>query len=87
MLAVAALLAVTAAVVASSRLSDARTRLADRIDPALISALSLSSAMLNQETGVRGYVLGGRPDFLTPYEMGAGGSARALAELDQLAEA
>ncbi len=85
MLAVAALLAVTAAVVASSRLSDARKRLVDRVDPALISALNLTNAMLNQETGVRGFVLGARPDFLAPYDVGAASSARALADLDRIA--
>ncbi len=81
----AALLAVGGAVVAASRLGDARGRVVDRIDPALVSALGLTSAMLNQETGVRGYVLGGRPDFLEPYAAGARTSARALAELDRIA--
>jgi signal transduction histidine kinase len=84
-LAVAALLAIGAAFVTSARLTDARLRVVDRVDPAQIAALTLQSAMVNQETAVRGYLLGGRPAFLDPYATGGRDSARALAVLDRLA--
>jgi signal transduction histidine kinase len=40
----------------------------DRWDPALLNASGLSRAMVNQETGVRGFVIGsGNEAFLQPY--------------------
>ncbi|WP_329113826.1 sensor histidine kinase [Streptomyces sp. NBC_01465] len=38
--------------------------------PALISAVRLETALVNQETGVRGYGLSGRREFLQPYTQG-----------------
>jgi signal transduction histidine kinase len=52
------------------RLTDNREQLADRIDPAAVEALRLNNALINEETGVRGYVLAGEEDFLTPYRTG-----------------
>src|ERR1700677_3026601 len=34
------------------------------------AAASFQSSLINAETGVRGYVLSGHPDFLEPYQMG-----------------
>ncbi|OPC76532.1 histidine kinase [Embleya scabrispora] len=44
--------------------------LADVRSPALSAALHLESAVLNQETGIRGYGLTGSPEFKGPYEQG-----------------
>ncbi|MEV5282883.1 ATP-binding protein [Streptomyces sp. NPDC051994] len=44
--------------------------LVDVKSQALSSAFHLESAMLNQETGIRGYGLTGNPDFLEPYRQG-----------------
>ena len=53
------------------RLSDTRTVLLDQVGPAVLSGQVLLSDLINQETGVRGYVLsGGNPDDLTPYTQG-----------------
>ena len=51
-------------------LSDARVELTDRLSPAAIAAGDLTAAMLDQETGVRGYALSGDERFLEPYGPG-----------------
>lgn len=48
------------------RTSSISDNLVDVRSPALSTALRLESAVLNQETGIRGYGLTGTPDFLTP---------------------
>ena len=84
-LAAAALVAIVAAFVAAHNLSEARARLVDRVDPAQIAALTLQTAMINQETGVRGYLLDRREEFLAPYTTGGQQAAIALRELERLA--
>jgi signal transduction histidine kinase len=69
--------------IAMSNLTDARNRLLDVIAPQRLGALQLSTALLNQETGVRGYQLGRQPDFLTPYTDGVRAQADAVAQLRQ----
>ncbi|MGW5718206.1 sensor histidine kinase [Amycolatopsis sp. NPDC003865] len=69
--------------IAMNNLTDARTRLLDVIGPQRLGALQLSTALLNQETGVRGYQLGRQPDFLTPYTDGVRAQADAVAQLRQ----
>jgi signal transduction histidine kinase len=69
---------------ASANLSDARSRLVERIDPAQTAALRLQTAYLNQETGVRGFNLAGDGRFLRPYLLGLAAQRRAQAELQQL---
>ncbi|MFJ8990958.1 ATP-binding protein [Streptomyces sp. NPDC102279] len=44
--------------------------LVDVKSPALTSSIRLESALLNQETGIRGYGITGTPDFLDPYRQG-----------------
>lgn len=46
------------------------TRLVDNSTPALIAAVRLDAALVNQETGVRGYGMTGRTEFLEPYRLG-----------------
>ncbi|WP_217915050.1 sensor histidine kinase [Miltoncostaea marina] len=55
---------------ANERLTDRRTFLVDGIDAALNRALALENALVDQETGVRGYALTGQDAFLEPYRAG-----------------
>ena len=86
-LAVATLVAVGAALLASHHLTEARNRVVDRVDIATNTALVLTNAMVNQETGVRGFVLGGQEPFLDPYRLGVADAARAQRQLQTLAQA
>ncbi|MFD5814205.1 CHASE3 domain-containing protein [Streptomyces sp. NPDC127038] len=52
--------------------------------PALSTAFRLESALLNQETGIRGYGLTGTPDFLTPYGQGLTDQATYTTRLTEL---
>ncbi|WP_203980586.1 sensor histidine kinase [Planotetraspora silvatica] len=45
-------------------------QLVDRIAPARTSAARLQNALIDQETGVRGFLLTGQPAFLEPYTEG-----------------
>ena len=85
LLAVASLVAIGTALIASHHLTQARNRVVDRVDVASSTALVLSNAMVNQETGVRGFVLGGNEQFLDPYHSGVTDARRALVQLDALA--
>ncbi len=67
---VVATVATTVLVWAYVRLSDARHDVVDQIDPARLQVQLLLEAYLNQETGVRGFVLTGDRTFLTPYTGG-----------------
>ncbi|WP_410623827.1 sensor histidine kinase [Amycolatopsis sp. cmx-8-4] len=70
--------------IALNNLTDARNRLLDVIGSQRLAAIQLSTAMLNQETGVRGYQLGRQPDFLAPYTDGVRSQADAVTQLRQL---
>jgi signal transduction histidine kinase len=59
-----------AGLLALGRLADRRTLLVDRLDVATLAALRLSNALLDEETGVRGYALGGVDTYLEPYQRG-----------------
>ena len=85
LLAVATLVAIGAAVLASQHLTHARDRLVDQVDVATTAALVLTNAMVNQETAVRGFVLGGNDSFLDPYHSGVADARRAFAGLHALA--
>jgi signal transduction histidine kinase len=76
--------AVVAGSVGLSQSGDARVRVVDQIDPELLQAQNLAAALLNQETGVRGYQLNRQPDFLEPYRMGRQQQDQAVAELRRL---
>src|SRR4051812_5829275 len=71
---------------ALNRLTDARAVVIDRIDPAVRAAAQLSAAVLNQETGLRGYAITGEERFLEPYTTGQRQEAAAAAELRKLAD-
>ncbi|MFD5831272.1 ATP-binding protein, partial [Lentzea sp. NPDC060358] len=68
---VAVLLGATLAVLlAIGDLSRARARLLDVVGPAVVSAQQLGADLVDQENGVRGYVLSRSEDFLKPYSNG-----------------
>ncbi len=70
-----------AGVIAIMRLSDARDLMVDQLDPASTTALRLSNALINEETGVRGFALSGQEPFLAPYRGGRREERQASAEL------
>lgn len=59
-------------------------RLIDRSTPALISAAQLDDALVNQETGVRGYGMTGRTEFLEPYRLGVTTQDQTVRDLRRL---
>jgi signal transduction histidine kinase len=73
--------AIVGGALALAHLADARSRLIDRLDPAQTEANQLSAALLNQETGLRGYLLTGRREFLDTYEQGRQQQDQAVAGL------
>jgi signal transduction histidine kinase len=79
------ILAVTAAgVVAYIHLLDARQNVIDRIDPANLLASQLLTEYVDEETGIRGYVLTGQSLFLQPYQQGLANASTADANLRKL---
>ncbi|MGV9557663.1 sensor histidine kinase [Streptomyces sp. NPDC003522] len=52
--------------------------------PALSTSFRLESALLNQETGIRGYGATGTPEFLVPYRQGLSDQATHTARLTEL---
>jgi signal transduction histidine kinase len=69
---------------ALAHLNQERQRIETTIDPAALAAQRLYSALLNQETGVRGYALSAKPDFLAPYTQGQAAEQAAVAQLRPL---
>ena len=67
------------------QLSNARAQVVDRIDPAYRQVERLTLALVDQETGVRGFALGRSPVFLAPYRAGRAEQDAAVAELRRMA--
>ncbi len=59
--------AIASTVVALDGLSNARARSVEKVEPAGRMAKDLNRALLDEETGLRGFVLTGDDSFLTPY--------------------
>jgi signal transduction histidine kinase len=70
---------------ALGRLGNARGLLDDRLDPAITSSLRLNAAMLDEETGIRGYLLTGRDTFLKPWRSGRAEQVAARRDLARFA--
>jgi len=68
-------------VIAIVRLTDARNTVLDRNGPAVLAQLQLATALIDQESGVRGYALSGRELFLDPYRSGRAVERAQLATL------
>jgi signal transduction histidine kinase len=62
----------------------ASAKLTDQLSPALISAERLNTALLDQETGVRGYALTTERQFLEPYHAGVSAEQVQITQLQQL---
>ncbi len=77
-------LGVLAGQIALHNLSEARSLTVTRIDPASTTALTLGNALVNEETGVRGYVITGKLEFLQPYIAGLRREREAFATLQRL---
>ncbi|MFD6880185.1 MULTISPECIES: ATP-binding protein [unclassified Streptomyces] len=58
--------------------------LVDTRSPALTTSFRLESALLNQETGIRGYGLTGTPEFLSPYQKGLAEEKEFTTRLQEL---
>ncbi|HST66792.1 MAG TPA: ATP-binding protein [Mycobacteriales bacterium] len=71
---------------ALTSLQDARSRVVDKIDPAYRQAEQLQVALVNQETGVRGYALGRRDVYLLPWTEGRAAEAAATRALTAVAD-
>jgi len=65
-----ATLSIGVALAVNQRLSDRRHVVLDQIEPALQAALRLENGLINQETGIRGFLLTGEPEFLQPFYKG-----------------
>jgi signal transduction histidine kinase len=74
-------LAILIGALALTDLSSARNRVVQNLDPAAYQASQLYVALLNQETGVRGYALSAQRSFLEPYTAGRAGEQQALRRL------
>lgn len=82
-----ALIVVVGAVVGArvqARTTELTDQLTDRVQPAQTEAYRLQAALVNQETGVRGYAIAADRQFLSPYEQGRKDEARAAARLRTL---
>jgi signal transduction histidine kinase len=76
--------AVVTGSLALAHLSSERGRIETTLDPAELQAQQIYSALLNQETGVRGYALSGDPSFLVPYAQGYAAEQTAVRQLRAL---
>jgi len=64
------------------RLSDARVLLLDQVGPAVLAAQNLPGDLVDQETAVRGFVIGGgNAAFLDPYQRGRAAEDRDVAAI------
>ncbi|MGD0243523.1 MAG: ATP-binding protein [Streptosporangiaceae bacterium] len=63
-------------------LHDNRERVVNTIDPAALDVQQFDTALVNQETGVRGYALSGQKDFLQPYNQGVAQEKAAIKALN-----
>ena len=76
--------AIVIGAVTLSTLSTSRADVAQKIDPAALHGSQLYASMLDQETGVRGYLLSGQRPFLAPYTAGVADQAVQVAALRPL---
>jgi signal transduction histidine kinase len=69
------------ALIANAHLTERREFLLDRVGPSLRNSIALEGALVNEETGVRGYVISGEPSFLEPYRDGLAAEAESYREI------
>src|SRR3954463_15585675 len=85
-LVVVALVGVAVSLVAMHRLTVARTAVVDRADPARVLSAEYLNGLINQETGIRGFGLSGRREFLTPFSTGGRDASVARRRLQAIAD-
>jgi signal transduction histidine kinase len=73
--------AIVAGGLALRSLQHDREQVVATIDPAALRVQHLDTALVNQETGVRGYALSGQRDYLAPYTEGVAAEKSAIASL------
>jgi signal transduction histidine kinase len=78
---VLAVVGIGLALLANEQVGRDRALLLNQVGPARRTALTLENALINQETGVRGYLITREPSFLEPYRQGLKSEARAYATL------
>jgi signal transduction histidine kinase len=59
----------------------------DRLDPAVRDTSYLLTSLVDEETGVRGYIITGQQSFLAPYRRGVTQTASSIAGLHRLVDA
>jgi signal transduction histidine kinase len=74
---VLATISVGLALVVNHRLSNRRHVVLDQVEPALQAELRLENGLIDQETGLRGYLLTGEKEFLQPFYTGHEAEKRA----------
>ena len=86
MLALGAVLiaAIVVGALALNALSRDRDRVVNTLDPAALDGSQLYAALLNQETGLRGYLLSGQKSYLGPYNLGLTSQQRQVKALGPL---
>jgi signal transduction histidine kinase len=84
-LVLAALVGIVVCLVALHRLTDARHDVVDRVDPARVASQMYLTALVDQETGIRGYAEAGTAEYLAPYDQGGKDAVRARQQLESLA--
>ena len=67
-------------------LHDNRERVVGTLSPAQLQAQRLDTALVDQETGVRGYALSGQKDFLAPYTTGMADERNAIRALQAVSK-
>jgi signal transduction histidine kinase len=75
--------AIVLGALAVAGLGSARREVVTNLDPASFQASQLEVALLNQETGLRGYALTGQASYLAPYHTGLAAQPRAVTRLRQ----
>jgi signal transduction histidine kinase len=79
--AVLAVAALVVGTIAFDELLDARASVVDEADPAAVAQRDLVAAMVDQESGVRGFTITGDETFLDPYVNGTAAAEGAIARL------
>ncbi|HTA35556.1 MAG TPA: ATP-binding protein, partial [Solirubrobacteraceae bacterium] len=78
-----AVIGIGLALVANGQLNHNRHLLLDEVGPARRAAIALETALIDEETGVRGYALSNQSSFLEPYDDGLRAEKRAYADLER----
>src|SRR5580692_1280311 len=73
--------AIVAGGLALASLQHDRQHVVGTIDPASLHVQQLDTALVNQETGVRGYALSAQQDYLAPYTEGVAAENSAIVSL------